>query len=227
MQNWIEKCRNFVTKLKKYNLCIFVSNVVEYKRSGDVPKWLKGPHSKCGRSGNRRGSSNLPISVVTEKYIPNKRVDFGQLFYYTKCTKINSTLSIHEENKGKENAMIIIDYQDRRPLYEQIVEKLQMLIIKGVLEPNSQLPSVRKLAMELSINPNTIQRAYAVLEQQGFIYPVKGRGNFVSPDLKVMKEKKKLYYGELSKLVHQGKAMGITVQEMTEQISKMYEEEDV
>ena len=134
---------------------------------------------------------------------------------------------MHEENKGKENAMIIIDYQDRRPLYEQIVEKLQMLIIKGVLEPNSQLPSVRKLAMELSINPNTIQRAYAVLEQQGFIYPVKGRGNFVSPDLKVMKEKKKLYYGELSKLVHQGKAMGITVQEMTEQISKMYEEEDV
>lgn len=123
--------------------------------------------------------------------------------------------------------MIIIDYQDRRPLYEQIVEKLQMLIIKGVLEPNSQLPSVRKLAMELSINPNTIQRAYAVLEQQGFIYPIKGRGNFVSPDLKVMEEKKKLYYGELSKLVHQGKAMGITVEEMTEQISKMYEEEDV
>lgn len=123
--------------------------------------------------------------------------------------------------------MIIIDYQDRRPLYEQIVEKFQMLIIKGVLEPNSQLPSVRKLAMELSINPNTIQRAYAVLEQQGFIYPIKGRGNFVSPDLKVMEEKKKLYYGELSKLVHQGKAMGITVQEMTEQISKMYEEEDV
>ena len=123
--------------------------------------------------------------------------------------------------------MIIIDYQDRRPLYEQIVEKFQMLIIKGVLEPNSQLPSVRKLAMELSINPNTIQRAYAVLEQQGFIYPIKGRGNFVSPDLKMMEEKKKLYSGELSKLVHQGKALGITKQEMTEQISKMYEEENV
>lgn len=134
---------------------------------------------------------------------------------------------MREKNEGKENAMIIIDYQDRRPLYEQIVEKFQMLIIKGVLEPNSQLPSVRKLAMELSINPNTIQRAYAVLEQQGFIYPIKGRGNFVSPDLKVMEEKKKLYYGELSKLVHQGKTLGITKQEMTEQISKMYEEEEV
>ena len=123
--------------------------------------------------------------------------------------------------------MIFIDYNDKRPIYEQVTEKIQTLILNGVLEPDSKLPSVRSLAMELSINPNTIQRAYAVLEQQGFIYPIKGRGNFVSPDLKMMEEKKKLYYGELSKLVHQGKAMGITVQEMTEQISKMYEEEDV
>ena len=57
--------------------------------------------------------------------------------------------------------MIILDYQDRRPIYEQVVEKIQLLIVRGVLAPNSQLPSVRKLATELSINPNTIQRAYA------------------------------------------------------------------
>ena len=82
--------------------------------------------------------------------------------------------------------MIILDYQDRRPIYEQVVQKIQLLIVRGVLAPNSQLPSVRKLATELSINPNTIQRAYAELEQQGFIYPVKGRGNFVSPDAELM-----------------------------------------
>ena len=76
--------------------------------------------------------------------------------------------------------MIVIDYRDRKPIYEQIVEKFQMLIIKGVLEPDTQMPSVRSLATELSINPNTIQKAYSLLEQQGFIYPVKGRGNFVS-----------------------------------------------
>ena len=63
--------------------------------------------------------------------------------------------------------MIIVDYKDRRPIYEQIVEKFQMLIVKGVMEPDSQMPSVRKLAMDLSINPNTIQKAYTQLEQQG------------------------------------------------------------
>lgn len=121
--------------------------------------------------------------------------------------------------------MIIIDYQDRRPLYEQIVEKFQMLIIKGVLEPDSQLPSVRKLAMELSINPNTIQKAYAQLEQQGFIYPVKGRGNFVSPNLKVIEEQKKLYFEDLRKLIRQGRDMGVTVNEMIEKIRAIYQEE--
>ena len=54
--------------------------------------------------------------------------------------------------------MIVLDYQDRRPLYEQVEEKFRNLILKGVLEPGSRMPSVRQLAMELSINPNTIQR---------------------------------------------------------------------
>ena len=75
--------------------------------------------------------------------------------------------------------MIFIDYNDKRPIYEQVTEKIQTLILNGVLEPDSKLPSVRSLAMELSINPNTIQRAYSELEREGFIYSVKGRGNFV------------------------------------------------
>lgn len=69
--------------------------------------------------------------------------------------------------------MVVIDYQNRKPIYEQIVERFQMLIVKGILEPDSQMPSVRALATELSINPNTIQKAYAVLEQEGYIYPIK------------------------------------------------------
>ena len=97
--------------------------------------------------------------------------------------------------------MIILDYQDRRPIYEQVVEKIQLLIVRGVLAPDSQLPSVRKLAMELSINPNTIQRAYAELEQQGFIYPVKGRGNLVSPNAELIQRQKELYYRDLKKIL--------------------------
>ncbi|MBR5359893.1 MAG: GntR family transcriptional regulator [Lachnospiraceae bacterium] len=77
--------------------------------------------------------------------------------------------------------MITIDYQDKRPIYEQITEKLKNLIVVDVLTENDKIPSVRNLAIELSINPNTIQRAYQELERDGYIYTVKGRGNFVSP----------------------------------------------
>lgn len=75
--------------------------------------------------------------------------------------------------------MILLDYKDSRPIYEQVAEKLQELMILGILEEDSQMPSVRSLATELSINPNTIQRAYGELERNGFIYSVKGRGSFV------------------------------------------------
>lgn len=76
--------------------------------------------------------------------------------------------------------MITIDYKDRRPIYEQIMASIEDLAARGVLGPGSQLPSVRQLAMELSINPNTIQRAYSELEKAGVIYAVKGKGNFVA-----------------------------------------------
>ena len=89
--------------------------------------------------------------------------------------------------------MIFIDYNDKRPIYEQVTEKIQTLILNGVLEPDSKLPSVRSLAMELSINPNTIQRAYSELEREGFIYSVKGRGNFVKMNENlIIKEQEKL-----------------------------------
>ena len=76
--------------------------------------------------------------------------------------------------------MITIDYTDRRPLYEQIADKLAKLMLSGVFPPNEKLPSVRSLATELSVNPNTISRAYSELEREGYIYSVVGRGSFVS-----------------------------------------------
>ncbi len=75
--------------------------------------------------------------------------------------------------------MIVLDYSDPRPIYEQIVDKMQTYILKGILKPDEQLMSVRSLAMDLAINPNTVQKAYTELERQGFIYVVKGRGAFV------------------------------------------------
>lgn len=120
--------------------------------------------------------------------------------------------------------MIVIDYQNRKPIYEQIVERFQMLIVKGVLEPDSQMPSVRALATELSINPNTIQKAYTVLEQEGYIYPIKGRGNFVSGNQALGKRKKEDFLEKLQGVLKEGKEIGVTSAQCLECIKSVFEE---
>ena len=75
--------------------------------------------------------------------------------------------------------MISIDTRDSRPLYEQVVDGFRTLIIAGVMARDDKLPSVRSLATQLAINPNTIQRAYRELEAQGYTYSVAGKGSFV------------------------------------------------
>ncbi len=78
--------------------------------------------------------------------------------------------------------MILLDYRDKRPIYEQMVEKLERLIASGGLEQGSKMPSVRSLAVDLAVNPNTVQRAYTLLEQEGYLYTISGRGSFVAPE---------------------------------------------
>ena len=120
--------------------------------------------------------------------------------------------------------MIVIDYQNRKPIYEQIVESFQMLIVRGVLEPDSQMPSVRSLATELSINPNTIQKAYTILEQQGYIYPVKGRGNFVSGGRNLVEQKKENFFQKLRIVIREGIELGVTKEECVGRTAALYEE---
>ena len=74
--------------------------------------------------------------------------------------------------------MISLNYRDPRPIYEQLEERLRRLVLSGVIAEGEKLPSVRELAAQLAINPNTIQRAYRELEQAGFIYSVPGKGSF-------------------------------------------------
>ena len=76
--------------------------------------------------------------------------------------------------------MISIDSRDPRPLYEQVVDGFRKLIVAGALSPDDRLPSVRGLASQLAINPNTIQRAYRELEALGYVYSSAGRGSFVA-----------------------------------------------
>lgn len=110
--------------------------------------------------------------------------------------------------------MIVLDYKDRRPLYEQVSERFQELIIKGILPKDMQMPSVRNQAMQLSINPNTIQRAYSELERQGYIYSIKGKGSFVADISNFLDKKKEAWRQEMNHVILEGYALGISRKEM-------------
>ena len=116
--------------------------------------------------------------------------------------------------------MVFIDYTDGRPIYEQIVEKYKILILKGVLEPGEKMPSVRKLAMDLSANPNTIQRAYAELERQGFLYSVKGKGSFVRGDQEqnLREERRRELAGKLRAIIQEAEEIGISKEELLKEL---------
>ena len=116
--------------------------------------------------------------------------------------------------------MILIDYKDSRPIYEQVFDKLRMLILSGALKSDEKMPSVRTLAMDLSINPNTIQRAYSELERQGYIYTVKGRGNFVSDTGQLKDGYRKEIFGRLDEVCSAAYNAGITGSELVEHIMK-------
>lgn len=120
--------------------------------------------------------------------------------------------------------MIIIDYSDKRPIYEQIVERFRMLIVSGVMEADEKLPSVRALAVELSINPNTIQRAYTELERDGFIYTVKGRGNFVKKDDALLEKQREKLLKELERQIDICLRQGIGKDELLSRVEKAAKE---
>lgn len=112
--------------------------------------------------------------------------------------------------------MILLDYKDRRPIYEQIIEKFQQMILCGALQAGDPMPSVRSLAMELSINPNTIQRAYQELERRGYIVSIKGKGSFVSDTADAAEAKRREVREAFVACVENALAAGITAQELSE-----------
>lgn len=116
--------------------------------------------------------------------------------------------------------LIILDYKDTRPIYEQIADKIEALIIKGVLKPDEQLPSVRSLAMELSINPNTIQKAFSELERRGYIYTIKGRGNFVCYKDNLLDEKIELFVQSINNILTEAEEIGINRSDILDRLER-------
>lgn len=111
--------------------------------------------------------------------------------------------------------MFRIDVMSRQPVYEQIISQIEQFVLTGILIPNSQIPSVRSLSVELSINPNTIQKAYSELDRRGIIYSVPGRGCFISENATdILSVHKRKQVSDLEKLMYELVLAGVTREEM-------------
>ncbi|GKU84776.1 GntR family transcriptional regulator [Niallia sp. NCCP-28] len=121
--------------------------------------------------------------------------------------------------------MFELDLRSRTPIYEQLVDKLIELIVSGVMVPDEQLPSVRTLAAQLTINPNTIQKAYRELETKGYIYSIKGKGSFVNASNLMQDENKlKEAWRKLEKLISEALFLGIKPEDIIELVEKLKEQ---
>ena len=109
--------------------------------------------------------------------------------------------------------MIHLDYRDSRPIYQQVKDSLRRMMVTGVLLPGDKLPSVRALAGQLSINPNTIQRAYAELEAEGYVVSVTGKGNFVAEGDTQNQARRQELLAKMRPMMEELKALGMTAEE--------------
>ena len=123
------------------------------------------------------------------------------------------------------NVMITIDYKDRRPLYQQLMEKIEELALNGLIQADEQLPSVRSLAVELALNPNTIQRAYGELEKKGIVYSVPGRGSFLAASQEaLLSQSREVILRELAQLIDRAKSCGLSWEVFLAEAAKFYNE---
>lgn len=122
--------------------------------------------------------------------------------------------------------MFQLDLKSRKSIYEQVVDNLKELIISGVLEPGNKLPSVRELSKTLTVNPNTVQKAYRELEIQKYVYTTQGLGTFVADrtDLEVDREKLHEAKTQLRESVRELQYLGLTQADARKIIDEIFSE---
>jgi GntR family transcriptional regulator len=110
--------------------------------------------------------------------------------------------------------MISLNYRDSRPIYEQIKDGFKKLIATGAIGADEKLPSVRALATQLSINPNTIQRSYAELESEGYTYSIPGKGSFAAPRSEADRARKTELKEHFRTLAAELRSLGVSEEEL-------------
>ncbi len=118
--------------------------------------------------------------------------------------------------------MFTINYQSREPIYEQLYNNVIRLIGIGVLSPHEKLPTVRAMAQQLGINPNTVSKSYQMLEQSGYIYSTVGKGSFVADNSSVLNSHREETKKNLSKALKQASDVGITKEEVNAMMNDIY-----
>ncbi|WP_154540836.1 GntR family transcriptional regulator [Parafannyhessea umbonata] len=114
--------------------------------------------------------------------------------------------------------VIQVNYQDSRPIYQQVHDGFRRQILGGVLRPGDQLPSVRELSTRLAVNPNTVQRAYRELEQEGCVYSVRGKGSFVADASDAARAHQAELLGRFDSLVQELQALGVTPEQLRQRL---------
>lgn len=121
--------------------------------------------------------------------------------------------------------MIKLDMQSRKPIYEQLKEQILRLTMLGILSADEKLPSVRSLARDVGINPNTVQKAYQELEREGIIYTVGGKGSFISGDRESQLQRREKALEDLQAAVRQACSSGCEEEEILDRVRKIIKEE--
>lgn len=120
--------------------------------------------------------------------------------------------------------MFTIDHMSRCPVYEQLIEQVERYILTGILKSGDQLPSVRALSVSLSVNPNTIQKAYSDLDSRKIIFSVPGKGCFIADDaISLLGNYRRKQLGELEALLNELKIAGIQKTELQQIFDKVFE----
>lgn len=124
--------------------------------------------------------------------------------------------------------MFLINPKSKQPLYEQLVEQLRRQLLLGVIRAGTAMPSVRQLATELGINPNTIQKAYRRMEEEGMIFSVPGRGSFISDDLaEMLAKQREEQLAKTRQMLALCRDMGLPKPLLEEMLQTVYKEGDV
>ncbi|MBQ8599307.1 MAG: GntR family transcriptional regulator [Oscillospiraceae bacterium] len=120
--------------------------------------------------------------------------------------------------------MIKLDMQSRKPIYEQLKEQILRLTMLGILSADEKLPSVRSLARNVGINPNTVQKAYQELERDGIIYTVGGKGSFVAANDESVHQRRKKALEDVTAAVKQACDSGCSEEEIIERVRESIKE---